>query len=272
MRDPRTPRLGGTRRPLFDFARRTRCTGAVSRVKLSTLPAETAGMAGDAPMLFVPPLPPLRIEAGRELVIGRSAECELRVPSVAASRRHAAVTRQGDDVIVRDLGSTNGTLVNGEKIPGQRALEPGDRIEVGGVVVTFCRVDAGFAGADAAPADRTVISFGPASAPAPSALRGDLAKIPLFAVLQMLEMGGQSGCLMLEGHDGECGLWLARGRIVHAEAAKSRGMDAALAIAQAVAGRFEFMPGSPAPEQSLDASVTEVILEASRLIDESGAR
>lgn len=229
-------------------------------------------MSADAPMLFVPPQPPLRLEPGREAVIGRSAECELRVPSVAASRRHAAVVRRGDDVFVRDLGSTNGTLVNGAKIVGERALEPGDRIEVGGVVVTFCRLDASFAGLDSTPPDRTVISFGRASAPAPSALRGDLARIPMFAVLQMLEMGGQSGCLIVESLDGECGVWLANGRLVHAETAKARGMDAALEIAQTDAGRFEFTPGSPAPEQSLSASMTEVILEASRLLDEANAR
>ncbi len=228
-------------------------------------------MAGEAPMLFVPPLPPLRLEVGREVVIGRSAECELRVPSVAASRRHAAVVRRADDVLVRDLGSTNGTLVNGAKIEGERMLEPGDRIEVGGVVVTFCRVDASFASIDSAPADRTVISFGPVVAPAASALRGDLAKIPVFAVLQMLELGGQSGCLTVEGHDGECGLWLANGQLVHAESEKLRGMEAALAIAQTSAGRFEFTPGSPAPERSFEASMTEVILEASRLIDEANA-
>jgi hypothetical protein len=229
-------------------------------------------MSADAPMLFVPPQPPFRLEPGREAVIGRSAECELRVPSVAASRRHAAVARRGDDVFVRDLGSTNGTLVNGAKIVGERALEPGDRIEVGGVVVTFCRLDANFAGLDSTPPDRTVISFGPASAPTASALRGDLAKIPMFAVLQMLEMGGQSGCLIVEGLDGECAVWLANGRLVHAETAKASGMDAALEIAQTDAGRFEFAPGSPAPEQSLNASMTEVILEASRLLDEANAR
>ena len=228
-------------------------------------------MAGDALMLFAPPQAPLHLEAGREVVIGRSAECELRVPSVAASRRHAAVVRRGDDVFVWDLGSTNGTLVNGGKIAGERALQPGDRVEVGGVGVTFCRVDAGFAHAEAVPADRTVVSFGPLSAPAPSALRGDLAKIPLFAVLQMLEMGGQSGCLLVEGADGECGMWLANGRLVHAEAAKTNGMEAALEIAQTTAGRFEFAPGSPAPEHSFEASMTEVILEASRLIDEANA-
>jgi pSer/pThr/pTyr-binding forkhead associated (FHA) protein len=223
-------------------------------------------------MLFVAPQPPYRLVEGREAVFGRSAECELRVPSVAASRRHAAVVRRGDDVFVRDLGSTNGTLVNGAKIDGERALEAGDRIEVGGVTVTFCRVAASFTAHGAAPADRTVISFGPASVPAASALRGDLAKIPVFAVLQMLEMGSQSGCLMVEGDDGECGLWLANGRLVHAETAKERGIDAALAIAQTGAGRFEFTPGSPAPEQSFDASMTEVILEASRLLDEATGR
>jgi pSer/pThr/pTyr-binding forkhead associated (FHA) protein len=229
-------------------------------------------MSESAPMLFVPPQPPLRLEAGREAVIGRSAECDLRVPSVAASRRHAAVVRRGHDVLVRDLGSTNGTLVNGAKIVGERALEAGDRIEVGGVVVTFCRVDASFAGEGAAPVDRTAISFGPARAPAASALRGDLAKIPMFAVLQMLEMGGQSGCLLVEGHDGESGLWLANGRVIHAESAKRRGLEAALEVAQTDAGRFEFTPGSPPPEQSLSASMTEVILEASRLLDEASAR
>jgi pSer/pThr/pTyr-binding forkhead associated (FHA) protein len=228
-------------------------------------------MSGDAPMLFVPPQPPLRLEPGRETLIGRSAECELRVPSVAASRRHAAVVRRGDDVFVRDLGSTNGTLVNGAEIAGERALEAGDRIEVGGVVITFCRVDGSLAGLDSAPADRTVVSFGPARSPAPSALRGDLAKIPVFAVLQMLELGGQSGCLTVESHDGETSLWLARGRVVHAETAKARGLDAALEIAQTRAGRFEFMPGSPTPERSVDASMTEVILEASRLLDEANA-
>jgi hypothetical protein len=227
-------------------------------------------MAGDAPMLFVPPQLPLRLEAGREVVIGRSAECELRVPAVAASRRHAAVVWRDGSVFVRDLGSTNGTLVNGAKVEGERVLEPGDRIEVGGIGVTFCRVDASYA-QTSAPADRTVVSFDPAPVRQASALRGDLAKIPLFAVLQMLEMGGQSGCLTVADASGECAMWLIRGRAVHAETAKLRGIEAAFAVAQIVAGRFEFTPASPAPEQSFDASVTEIILEASRLLDEANA-
>jgi hypothetical protein len=102
------------------------------------------------------------------------------------------------------------------------------------------------------------------------ALRGDLRQVPLFAVLQMLELGGQSGCLAVETHEGEGFLWLDRGRIVHAEGAKKSGLDAALAIAQADAGRFDFAPGSPSPGRSIEASVTEIILEATRLLDEEG--
>lgn len=225
----------------------------------------------DAAMLFVPPQPPLRLEPGREVVIGRSSECELRLPGGEASRRHAIVSWRGADAVVRDLGSTNGTRVNGAKVEDERALEPGDRIEIGGVAIIYCRVDAGFTAPDAVSGDRTIIAFAPVVKPAASALKGDLAKIPLFAVLQMLELGGQNGCLAVESEDGECSLWFAGGRLVHSETPKASGMDAALALAQIEAGRFEFTPGSPAPERSFDASVTEVILEASRLLDESRA-
>ena len=86
----------------------------------------------------------------------------------------------------------------------------------------------------------------------------------------MLEMGRQSGCLAVETASGEGFLWLDKGRIVHAEGAKKTGLQAAIAIAQADAGRFDFAPGSPAPEDSMSASVTEVILEATRLLDEEG--
>jgi hypothetical protein len=85
-------------------------------------------------------------------------------------------------------------------------------------------------------------------------------------------MGGQSGCLTVEGSEGPCGLWIAGGRVVHAETRKSKAMDAALEIAQILTGRFEFTPGAREPERSLDASATEVILEATRLMDEATAR
>jgi pSer/pThr/pTyr-binding forkhead associated (FHA) protein len=220
-------------------------------------------------MLFAPPLPPVKVEPGCEVTLGRSPECSMQLPAAGASRRHAIIAWQGGRVVLRDLGSTNGTYLNGERVEGEVPLESGDRITIGGVEIRYCCVEAGTAVSQALDV-RTVVSHWPAAGSGASeTLRGDLAKVPLFAVLQMLEMGSQTGCLAVETPDGEGWMWLERGRLVHAECEKASGLEAALVLAQACAGRFDFAPGSPAPEKTFAASVTEVILEATRLLDES---
>jgi predicted component of type VI protein secretion system len=68
--------------------------------------------------------------------IGREPSLPLSVPDDAQiSRRHARVTMQGGQVVVADLGSTNGTYVNDQPIHGLRTLRPGDRIRTGLTVV-----------------------------------------------------------------------------------------------------------------------------------------
>ncbi|HEX2030942.1 MAG TPA: DUF3662 and FHA domain-containing protein [Actinomycetota bacterium] len=72
------------------------------------------------------------------LVIGRLAGSEIEIADTGASRRHAEVRRQGDDFVIVDLGSTNGTLVN-ESPVSERTLEDGDRITIGRTVLEFRR-------------------------------------------------------------------------------------------------------------------------------------
>ncbi len=72
-----------------------------------------------------------------EAVIGRSSECAWVVPSGAVSRRHARVLRRGNDVTIEDLGSSNGTFVNGERLTGPRALRDQDRIQLGSIEGRF---------------------------------------------------------------------------------------------------------------------------------------
>lgn len=221
-------------------------------------------------MLFAPPLAPVRVEPGRELTLGRSADCALQLPAASASRRHASVAWRDGAVVLRDLGSTNGTFLNGERVTDEATLRSGDKIRIGGLEILFCCVEDGTAVSDVAHAGNTVVSFWPGGGAGGEALRGNLEKVPLFAVLQMLEMGRQSGCLAVQTASGEGFLWLEAGRVVHAEGGKKAGLEAALVIAQASSGRFDFAPGSPAPEHSFAASVTEVILEATRQLDEEG--
>ena len=72
------------------------------------------------------------------VVIGRSRECDIRVADGNASRRHAEVTQDGEAWVVADLGSTNGTELNGRRIT-RETLTDGDRITIGATDIVFGR-------------------------------------------------------------------------------------------------------------------------------------
>lgn len=68
---------------------------------------------------------------GTQFIIGRDEGCHLRPASPAVSKRHCAVFIRNGEVFVRDLGSTNGTLVNDEPVVGDKRVTDGDRLKVG---------------------------------------------------------------------------------------------------------------------------------------------
>ena len=67
----------------------------------------------------------------RQFLIGREQDCHLRPNSDLVSRHHCVFTLDDYSLRLRDLGSTNGTLVNGERIQGQVVLKAGDHVSVG---------------------------------------------------------------------------------------------------------------------------------------------
>ena len=69
-----------------------------------------------------------------EITIGREDNVDLTIPSSAVSRRHARITRNEDGYVLEDLGSSNGTFVNGQKLNGPRPLRSGDKIRLGQVI------------------------------------------------------------------------------------------------------------------------------------------
>lgn len=85
-------------------------------------------------------------EAGREflfdqasVVIGRTPECDVILYDAGVSRRHARIFDEGAGFHIEDLGSSNGTIVNGSKV-GKQALKDGDSITLGPVKFTFAGV------------------------------------------------------------------------------------------------------------------------------------
>jgi len=217
-------------------------------------------------LLFCPPLAPIVVPADGQLAIGRGRDCQFPVCSDDASRRHAEVYTADGLFLLRDLSSLNGTFVNGEQIDGPRALEPGDRIGVGSAVITFCLVegslDAFFP--DPAGMETAVNALRGESA----AFSGDLAEMPIFVVLQMLEMGHKTGLLEVETEQGPARIWLGSGQPLHAETEKLQGMEAAITLVGATRGRFRYDASAPLPERVLQISMTELLLDASRLHDE----
>ena len=217
-------------------------------------------------MLFLPPLPPLPLREGESVSIGRSRSCDLPLRSPEASRRHLEVVFGPSGWMLRDLDSTNGTYVNGERV-GERVLRPGDRIEIGSDAITYCEVGVGLEPRDATAGGEAQTMM--MERPALESFQGSLAEIPTFALLQILEMGRKTGCLHTEADDGPGRIWLLEGAPHHAETKLQRGFDAAVAVVHATVGRFRFEAGAAAPERTIEASVTELLLEASRILDES---
>jgi pSer/pThr/pTyr-binding forkhead associated (FHA) protein len=66
-------------------------------------------------------------------VIGREG-CEIVLPDPEVSRRHAALKAMGDGIGIEDLGSLNGTFVNGERISEPVALKAGDTVQLGNTI------------------------------------------------------------------------------------------------------------------------------------------
>jgi len=70
-----------------------------------------------------------------EFVVGRGPECHVRPNSELISRQHCMLLISGTAIRVRDLGSTNGTLVNGKRVIEECALGNGDTLQLGPLVL-----------------------------------------------------------------------------------------------------------------------------------------
>lgn len=68
-------------------------------------------------------------------VLGRRQDCALRIPTRDVSRQHCELVQQGGQLTVKDLGSSNGTYVNGKRV-AEAELHPGDHLKIGPVTFT----------------------------------------------------------------------------------------------------------------------------------------
>jgi DNA-binding winged helix-turn-helix (wHTH) protein len=76
-------------------------------------------------------------------VVGRDGDCAIRIDSSTLSRRHARIVVTGREAVVEDLGSKNGTMVNGQRVVEPVVLKDHDQIDVGSLTMTYRITDSG---------------------------------------------------------------------------------------------------------------------------------
>jgi adenylate cyclase len=72
---------------------------------------------------------------GNKIILGRRQDCQLRIPTRDVSRRHCELVVEGKALRAKDLGSSNGTFVNGKRI-AEMELAAGDKLRIGPVTFT----------------------------------------------------------------------------------------------------------------------------------------
>jgi pSer/pThr/pTyr-binding forkhead associated (FHA) protein len=206
----------------------------------------------------------------KEIVVGRSSELDMVLVEDMVSRRHAKMTVTGDQIFIQDLGSTNGTFVNGEKIKRSR-LQEGDRILIGTSIIKLVASDSSAPPAGDPRAKLEDVAAGRRTSQVRT-MSGSIAEIPLPDLLQLFGASKKSGVLVIRTDSDVGKVFIDNGRVIfsvvneHYDVAPLKSLFRILTWQQ---GSFDMDP----PEvreflERIEMSVEGILMEAMRQIDE----
>lgn len=217
--------------------------------------------------LVCDPLPPIPLGGKPLLTIGRHHECDLVLPHKEISRRHAVVKVRGANIVFEDEGSSNGSFVNGQRV-SHSLLRVGDTIAIGPYEVEI-RSSEDMSTEDDKSATRTNLELTSVSRLNPlAAMTGKIQEVPLAEVLQGIEFNKKSGTLTVVSERQQGALVVSGGAPVFARWGDLADDQAVLRMLTLVKGRFAFAGEQQPGERTMRSSLTGLLLEASRMIDE----
>jgi hypothetical protein len=212
------------------------------------------------------PLPP-----DSEIIVGRASELDMVLVEDMVSRRHAKILVAGDEVTIEDLGSTNGTFVNGERVK-RMTLSDGDRVLIGTSIIKLVTVDAATQKVAPQPQPRLEeVAAGRRTNHARS-MSGAIEEVPLPDLLQLFGSSRKTGLLVVKT-DGDVGkIYLEQGMVAFATINDSPTVPPKKAAHRVVAwqrGLFymEPMDRIDVPE-NLSLPAEAALMEAMRIFDE----
>jgi len=200
-----------------------------------------------------------------EMLVGRSGDVQIVLSEDMVSRRHARIAFEGQKITIEDLGSTNGTFVNGEKIK-RAELKEGDRVLIGSSIFKVVYADTTVG------APRRRNDDGGMSRTQARTMTGALEEIPLPDVLQLLGSSKKTGVLVIQSQHGVGRLRMRKGIVVHVaiegleEVAPHKSAYRLLGWTH---GTFELEPcdENPVPGE-IELAVHELLMEGLRQMDE----
>ena len=213
---------------------------------------------------------PLRMD--REIIVGRSSELDMVLVEDMVSRKHAKITTTGDQIVIQDLGSTNGTFVNGEKIKKVR-LKEGDRILIGTSIIKLVAVDSSQVVTEGEARQRLEATGQRRNVSgANKPMSGSIDEIPLPDLLQLLSTSRKSGVLSVRGEGGHGRIYLRKGQIYYSTIDDSYDLSprkAAFRMLTWTTGTFELEPpDEKSVLEEIQESTEALLMEGMRQLDE----
>lgn len=214
---------------------------------------------------------PLR--PNREIVIGRSSDLDMVLVEDMVSRKHAKIATDDGSISIQDLGSTNGTFVNGEKIRTVR-LKEGDRILIGTSIIKLVATNSETPQSPSLSETeaRSKMQVTANRRPEPKMMQGNIEEIPLPDLLQLLSTSRKSGVVVLRSEWGTGRLYLRKGQIYFANVDESFSVSPHKAMFRMLTwdkGLFELEPPDDRTVMDeIQESIEALLMEGMRQLDE----
>lgn len=225
------------------------------------------------------------LEKDSEIIIGRSSDLSMVLVEDMVSRHHSKITTHNNDLFIEDLGSTNGTFVNGEKISKKR-LKEGDRILVGTSIIKLITTGSEEASSqdirDMPSQDHSTKENLPAITPTrrgqaektttTGAISGLIEEVPISDLLQLFSTSKKNGTFTIDKHGVLAEIFLREGRVYFARLSNAPEISPYKAFYRMLSwttGNFALENATPeAFEEEIDASTEALLMEGVRQLDE----
>ena len=206
----------------------------------------------------------------REIVIGRSSDLDMVLVEDMVSRKHAKIVTDDKVVTIHDLGSTNGTFVNGEKVRTSE-IKDGDRILIGTSIIKLVSMSGDNTNITENEA-RSRLAVAANKRPPTKSMSGSIEEIPLPDLLQLLSTSRKSGVLVIRSDWGVGKIYLRKGQIYFASIDDSFNTGPRKAMFRMLGWTQGFFDLEPPDERAvleeLQDSTEGLLMEGMRQLDE----